>query len=108
MSREKTLQRIFSHFQQMTQWVWTPDNYAKYYNKAESLIETLEIEDCGSVGGFDKENPKRIISGFDLYDRFLTLIRKEKTVLKKEIYFTVETMIEYWRQIRELREKFNK
>jgi hypothetical protein len=27
---------------------------AEYYAKAEALIELLEVDDCGSVGGFDR------------------------------------------------------
>lgn len=108
MKREIILQNIFSFFQQMTQWLSHPNNYAEYHNKALSLIELLEVYDCGSVGGFDRENKNQTITTYNLYDRFLTLVRKENTELKKEIYFTVETMTEYWKEINKLREKFNK
>ena len=110
MKRKIILQKIFNHFQQMTQWIITsPKSYAKYFNKAESLIELLEIKDCGSVGGFDKNNPvKWNESKFHLYDRFLALIRKENTKLQKECYFTPETMRKYWLHIKEEREIWNK
>jgi hypothetical protein len=107
MKRITILQAIFSHFQQMTQWITTsPGNYSKYFNKAESLIELLEIHDCGSVGGFDKKSPvKWGESGMHLYDRFLALLRKEETKLKKEVYFTPETLRQYWKHISNEREE---
>jgi hypothetical protein len=110
MERITILQEIFSHFQQMTQWITTsPDNYSEYFNKALGLIELLEVEDCGSVGGFDKSNPvKWNESKFHVYDRFLALIRKKNTKLKKECYFTPESMRKYWLHIEEEREIWNK
>jgi hypothetical protein len=110
MTRKKILQDIFNHFQQMTQWITTcPNSYSKYFNQAVGLIELLEVEDCGSIGGFDKSNPvKWNESGFHEYDRFLALLRKENTKLKKECYFTPETMRKYWLSIFIEREKWNK
>ena len=110
MKRNIILQEIFSHFQQMTQWITTnPGNYCRYFNQAMGLIELLEVEDCGSVGGFDKQNPvKWGESGFQLYDRFLALLRKENTKLKKELYFTPESMRKYWVHIDGEREIWNK
>lgn len=109
MKRIKILQEIFGHFQQMTQWVTTsPNSYSQYFNKALALIELLEVEDCGSVGGFDTSNPvKWNESKFFEYDRFLALVRKENTKLKKECYFTVETMRKYWLNINQERENYN-
>lgn len=107
--RNKILQNIFSHFQMMTQWVCTsPDSYTEYYNKAKGLIEFLEVQDCGSVGGYDKKSPVLHESGFNLYDRFLALVRKNNTRLKKELYFTPTSMMNYWKQLNNLRETFNK
>ena len=108
MERNKILQEIFGHFQQMTQWITiSPDSYSKYYNKALTLIELLEVEDCGSVGGFDKSNPvKWDESGFRTYDRFLALVRKENTKLEDVCYFTPETMKKYWLKISNEREKY--
>ena len=104
--RKRLLQQIFGHFQMMTQDV--PLINSKYLYKALALIEFLEVEDCGSVGGFDRDNPMEHITGFDEYDRFLTLLRKEKIKLEKEIYFTPETLGDYFRKSIELREKFDK
>jgi hypothetical protein len=109
MKRAVILQEIFSHFQSMTQYITDPNSYSEYYNKALGLIELLEVEDCRSVGGFDKSNPvKWGESGFHVYDRFLALIRKENSKLKKECYFTTETMRKYWLHISNEREVWNK
>jgi len=43
-----------------------------YYDKAESLIELLEIHDCKSVGGFDKGQPHP----GNIFDRFDWLCKK--------------------------------
>ncbi len=102
--RKTILQTIFDHFQMVSQ---DPLDTESFY-KAVGLIELLEVEDCGSVGGFDRENPMQHVTGFDAYDRFLTLLRKENIKLEKELYFTPETLGKYFTQLYELREKFNK
>jgi len=110
ITRQALLQNIFNNFQRMTQWI-TLDlaHYHKYHSKAECLIEILETIDCGLKGGYDKQNPvKWGESGFDLYDRFLALIRKEKTKLNREYHFTPNTMRRYWLLVSEAREHFNK
>ena len=109
MKRKTILQNIFKNFQMMTQDIISnPNSYSKYYNEATALIELLEVEDCGSVGGFDSNNPLVYITKFTLFDRFLTLVKKENTKLEKECYFTIRTMIKYWSIIENLRESFNK
>jgi hypothetical protein len=107
MKRKIILQEIFSHFQKMTQWITlNPSYYSKYYSKAQALIELLEVEDCGSIGGYDLKNPVKWESNFSLYDRFLALIRKKNTKLDKECYFTPATMKQYWIKINQEREKY--
>jgi len=102
------LQNIFSHFQQVTQWMPNEMGFANdHIIKAEALIEYLEVEDCGSVGGYDSHSPVKIESGFKLYDRFLALVRKENTKIKKECYFTIDDMKKYFKILKELRETFN-
>jgi len=106
--RVETLQAIFGHFQQMTQWVIiSPSGYAKYYQKAEALIELLEIEDCGSVGGFDNKNKLVKETKFDLYDRFLTLLNKTKKRPKLEPIcgFTPTILAEYFKALYKQREQ---
>lgn len=106
--RKRILQNIFEQFQYMTQDMDAPDGYAASYNRALALIELLEVEDCGSVGGFDRSNPLKVVSGFEEYDRFLTLIRKEQTELEDEAYFTPDSMAKYWKKVFDFREEFNK
>jgi hypothetical protein len=107
MKRKIILQEIFEHFQQMTQWATVnPDSYSKYYHKAESLIELLEVQDCGSIGGFDRKNPHKKNTGLDLYDRFLTLMNKTKQRPKLESIcgFTPLILAEYFKSLNKLRE----
>jgi len=108
MNRLDVLEAIFSNFQQMSQWnILFPDSYAKYYQKAEQLIEMLEVEDCGFIGGFDKKNPLVNETGFKLYDRFLTLLNKKKRASKLEQIcgFTPTLLGKYFQTILSLREK---
>lgn len=107
--RKKILQDIFEYFQQITQWL--PNNIDianENMIKAESLITLLEVEDCGSVGGFDPDSPVKYESGFSLYDRFLALVNKHDTKIKKTCYFSIGDLKKYFKTISELREIFNK
>ena len=59
--RKTLLNTIAENFAGYLQWGQRPvlkseyhDNANKYLNRAETLIELLEVNDCGSVGGFDK------------------------------------------------------
>jgi len=108
MNRLTILQEIFNNFQQMSQWITSmPESYLKSHNQAEQLIELLEVEDCGSVGGFDRENPLINKTGFNLYDRFLTLLNKKNQSLKLEPVcgFTPTILGKYFQTILSLREK---
>lgn len=89
-TRGRILEDISECFQQMYQWVVSqPDEYARYAAKAEALIEILEVVDCGSVGGFDNNNPsvipaigfgearpKELETNFPLFDRYLMVLGK--------------------------------
>jgi len=87
----------------------TADYSSKVYkslNKAEALIQLLEVQDCGSVGGFDTNQ-----SGHDsLYERFLYLGRKYNQLsgIKKNCYFTPLKLKKYFDAVKGLRETFNK
>jgi len=110
INREYILNRIFDHFQQITQWnISHIDSTIAHYYKAEGLIELLEILDCGSVGGYDPECPYRNVTGHRLYNRFLTLVRKEDSheKIKKICYFDLDSMTQYFTKITGLREDFN-
>jgi len=107
-TRVEILNIIFSNFQQVSQWIPNHlENSCEYMRKAESLIELLEVKDCGSVGGFDRENPLKRESGMKLYDRFLTLLKKydnEKDI-EPRCNLDVQKLKEYFLELSELRNK---
>lgn len=100
------LNSIFSKFRLIRQW--TPSDIviaSKYAIQAESIIEILEIDDCGSVGGFDKESPVKIISGYRLYDRFLALVSKynnENDVRGEVFHISLEDLGLYFKTLNAL------
>lgn len=107
-ARIKILQMIFNSFQQMTQWVTcAPNSYAEYHNQAKALIELLEIEDCGSTGGFDMDSKLPNICKYSLYDRFIALLNKyeDNYNLKDECGFTPRTLCEYFNDVEAIRNK---
>jgi len=111
ISRLEILNEIFSQFQQITQWL--PSNIKNAFTaqeKAEILIEILEVNDCGSVGGFDKESPVLKESGFPLYDRFLALVRKHNSEkhIEPVCDYTLKTLKDYFIKLSKLREKTRK
>lgn len=67
------LQEIFELFGQVRQYAELRDyKFANdYQNRAESLIELLEVFDCGSLGGFDDGQEEQ-----DLFGRFIWLLNK--------------------------------
>jgi hypothetical protein len=100
------LNAIFSNFQQITQWLPSNiENAAEYMHKAEALIEILEVDDCGSVGGYDPHNPVEDESGFELYDRFLALVRKRNNIseIQQDCGFDVEKLKKYFLKLSKLR-----
>jgi len=110
MKRIVVLQEIFDNFHQMTQWVNHPNNYCKYHYKALSLVEFLEVEDCGSTGGFDREFPLKHITKYNLFDRFLVLLRKynDEENISPICDFTVEDLKKYFFTINKLRDNLHK
>lgn len=111
MKRIEFLQDVFSNLQCASQWIISnPSGYLEYITRADTIIQLLEIDDCGSVGGFDPNNKCKKVTGFEIYDRFLTVIRKHHKYsdLKNECSFDVETLGEYYKHINELRDNFSK
>lgn len=109
--RVQVLNAIFSYFQQITQWLPSHcSNAAKYADKAAALIEFLEVQDCGSIGGFDKDSPLKHESNFELYDRFLALVRKYENQkdIKPICGFNINKMQKYFIALSELRTKYSK
>lgn len=110
-SRKKILNQIFNNFQYALQWISSnPEDYGKYLSKAESLIEALEVEDCGSVGGYDKNNKLVPTTGFPLYDRFLCVARKHDNIkdIEESCGFNTENLGVAFSSIRDLRHRILK
>jgi acyl-CoA-binding protein len=73
-NRLMILNHIKEHLASMKQWA-DSKNYDYAYQsqaKAESLIELLEVNDCGQMGGFDKNQPHT----HNLKDRYKWLLGK--------------------------------
>jgi hypothetical protein len=106
IERIDILNRAFGHFQQVTQW---PDSATgiKYMSKADALIEVLEVIDCGSIGGFDKENPHKRVTGCNKFDRFLTVLAKydDAKNITPICGADVKTLTTYFTQLMQLRDK---
>jgi hypothetical protein len=104
VSRIVILNSIFSQLQSAAQWISSqPNEYSNYLKKAEALIELLEIEDCGSTGGFDKNNKVKNVTSFKLFDRFLTVIRKHNKVedIKSICEINVDDLSLFYKKIKE-------
>lgn len=112
-SRITILQEIFECFQQVTQWVPTHQTQAdysegvtKYLYKAEALIEILEVNDCGSTGGFDPDmaygpranDPTRPDHYIGLFGRFLWLVDKygSEKKLEESCGFNIEKLTNFF------------
>ncbi len=96
------LNEVLDCFQQVIQWdkfsFETKDSVVEYQHKAQVLIELLEVDDCGSVGGYDRENPVKYETRNKLFNRFLTVIRKYNTVKDVEQkYITVKQCETYFK-----------
>ena len=74
LSYEGVLDQIADYLCSIEQWKNKEcyDNACKYFHKAEALIELLEDHNCGSVGGFDKDQPITC----SLLDRYEWLTKK--------------------------------
>lgn len=108
MKRIDILNKIFSEFQMAAQYTANqPASYVEHISKSEAFIQFLEVEDCGSVGGYDSKNQMELITKNKLYDRFLTLIRKdnEYSDLESICGFDVKTLGEFYHSLELLRSK---
>lgn len=104
ISRVFILNQIFSHFQMYTQQL---SSYADYLIKAEALIVVLEVSDCGSSGGYDKDNHSVKTTGNKIFDRFLTLLNKHNDAQNIDPIcgFDVDKLSNYFIDFRNLRQK---
>jgi len=61
LDRATVLDAAASELASVKQWadMESYDHALHHYTRAEMLLELIEVEDCGSVGGFDKgQKPK--------------------------------------------------
>jgi hypothetical protein len=107
-ARTDILQAIFNYFQRMAGWATHPARFCEYESKAVGLIEYLEVLDCGQNGGFDAQNPGpglgKYVTNYAVFDRFLTLLRKESCVIQPECNFTVASLTRYFSLLADLRD----
>lgn len=80
-TRNVILKRIKSCLDAENQWAKSRsyEIALKYNAKAEALIELLEIHDCGSTGGFDRDDPN-CRRHSELKTRYEWLVEKYKKV----------------------------
>lgn len=80
MNRDTILREIEANFNCVIQWAkcFDYERASHYSSKAEGLIELLENEDCGSIGGYDDKNPNDRVCDNPLYNRFITLCKKDR------------------------------
>ncbi len=109
----KLLNQAFSNFQQITQWLPNNLDTANHYDsKAVAIIDILEEDLFGQTrtrfkrGYEHKYEP----SGNLIYDRFYYIVKEGKYEkdIKKACYFGVDSMHQYFKQLSELRESFNR
>ena len=83
IKRSTILRNIADHLRGELQWSrsghW--DNAWKYAQQAIALIELLEVDDCGSVGGFDRTNELVRLVPHEGFNRFWTVSAKYKQMM---------------------------
>ena len=109
----KLLNQAFSNFQQITQWLPNSLDTANHYDsKAVAIIDILEEDLFGIHRSRFKRGyePKYEPSGNKIYDRFYFIVKEGKYEkdIEKVCYFDVDSMYQYFKQLSELRESFNK
>jgi hypothetical protein len=70
----------------------------KHMNMAESLIEILEVDDCGQIGGHDGDNRYIRKTSISVFDRFLTVLNKydNSRDIEPVCRFTVKKLTKYY------------
>lgn len=109
IQRITILNEIFSCLLQIIQWLPNNiDNASNYMLKSEVLINLLESEDCGSIGGFDRNNPVKKESGFELCDRFFALVRKynSQNKIKDNCGHSLDELKKYFLKLSKMRDDF--
>ena len=109
----KLLNQAFSNFQQISQWLPNNLDTANHYDsKAVAIIDLLEEDIFGMSRSRFKRGytPKYESSSNSIYDRFYFIVKEGKYEkdIKKVCYFGVEELHQYFKQLSQLRESFNK
>lgn len=65
INNDTVKEKLKRNLELIEQWKDDPANYFEYFNRALTLIELLEVDNCGSVGGFDKRQKHPKGSGYD-------------------------------------------
>lgn len=109
----KLLNQAFNYFQQISQWLPNSLDTANHYDsKAAAIIEILELDIFGGFRSRVKRGGeyKYESSGNLIYDRFYYIVKELKCEknIKKVCYFGVEELHNYFKQLSQLRESFNK
>lgn len=109
----KLLNQAFDNFQQITQWLPNSLDTANHYDsKAVAIIDILEEDLFGMRRSRFKRGytPKYESSGNNIYDRFYFIVKELKCekAIKKVCYFGVEELHNYFKQLSQLRESFNR
>lgn len=109
----KLLNQTFGNFQQISQWLPNNLDTASHYDsKAVAIIDILEEDLFGMSRSRFKRGyePKYKSSGNNIYDRFYFIVKEGKYEkdIEKVCYFGVEELHEYFYQLSQLRESFNK
>lgn len=94
ISRDSVLKLIGQSVGQIVEWAESRhyNIVSNYYNRALALIELLEIEDCGSTGGYDKNQP----TARNIFDRFDWLCKKYGKTPKDFIKYNSEEVLKHF------------
>lgn len=105
-TRIKLLNKAFGELQMATQWPLEALG-VNSITMAESIVEVLEAEDCGSIGGYDPENRHVRETGFDVFDRFLTVVRKHNDGpnIEPRCGASLRTLTAYFTRLENLRDQ---
>jgi hypothetical protein len=79
IQRESVLRMIAKELTQMNMWAAVPDfdHAAQCSHRADALMNLLEKQDCGMIGGYDIDQPPPQLGIKGLNDRYTWLKRKE-------------------------------
>lgn len=93
-TREILLNHAFEQLKQGFVWYkYRNTNGFEYFRSAETLIEVLEVFDCGSIGGVDVGQPPTSGTIASLGHRLDWLANKHKSYESEELKFSQEELL---------------